>query len=66
MTGVQEKVQAQFEDFNRQGFRVLGIAYRPYNSGNTITKEDEKDFIFLGFIVLDDPPKPGVADTIRN
>jgi Mg2+-importing ATPase len=66
LTGVQEKVQAQFEDFNRQGFRVLGIAYRPYNTGSTITKEDEKGFTFLGFIVLDDPVKPGVADTIKK
>ena len=66
LTDVQEKVQTQFEDFNRQGFRVLGIAYRPYNTGNTITKEDEKGFTFLGFIVLDDPAKPGVGDTIRK
>ena len=66
LTGVQGKVQAQFEDFNRQGFRVLGIAYRPYNTGSTITKEDEKGFTFLGFIVLDDPVKPGVADTIKK
>ena len=66
LTSVQEKVQAQFEDFNRQGFRVLGIAYRPYNTGSTITKEDEKGFTFLGFIVLDDPAKPGVADTIKK
>jgi Mg2+-importing ATPase len=66
LTSLQEKVQAQFEDFNRQGFRVLGIAYRPYNTANTITKEDEKGFTFLGFIVLDDPAKPGVADTIKK
>src|ERR1035437_2181151 len=66
LTSVQEKVQAQFEDFNRQGFRVLGIAYRPYGTGSTITKEDEKGFVFLGFIVLDDPAKPGVADIISK
>jgi P-type Mg2+ transporter len=62
--GIREKVQAQFDLFNSQGFRVLGIAYRPYQTGSTITKEDEKDFIFLGFIVLEDPVKEGVADTI--
>jgi P-type Mg2+ transporter len=66
LNDVQERVQTQFEDFNRRGFRVLGIAYRSYNAGNTITKEDEKDFTFLGFIVLEDPAKPGVADTIKN
>jgi|WetSurMetagenome_2_1015567.scaffolds.fasta_scaffold03727_9 P-type Mg2+ transporter len=65
LTSVREKVKAQFEDFNRQGFRVLGIAYLPY-TGRTIKKEDEKGFIFLGFIVLDDPAKPGIADTIKK
>ena len=37
-----------------------------YQTGSTITKEDEKDFIFLGFIVLEDPVKEGVADTIKK
>jgi len=64
MSDVREKVQTQFEDFTRQGFRVLGVAYRDHGSGKTINKEDEKDLVFLGFIVLDDPPKPGVAETI--
>ena len=66
LTSIREKVQAQFDNFNRQGFRVLGIAYRQYKTGNTITKDDEKDFTFLGFIVLDDPVKKGVADTIKK
>jgi Mg2+-importing ATPase len=66
LTGIQDKVQDQFDNFNRQGFRVLGLAYRQYQTGSTLTKEDEKDFIFLGFIVLEDPVKEGVADTINN
>jgi len=66
LAGIREKVQAQFDNFNRQGFRVLGIAYRQYQTGSTITKEDEKDFTFLGFIVLEDPVKVGVADTIKK
>ena len=66
LTGIRDKVQAQFDDYNRQGFRVLGIAYRQFQTGSTITKEDEKDFIFLGFIVLEDPVKEGVADTIKK
>jgi Mg2+-importing ATPase len=64
--GVREKVQAEFEDYNRQGFRVLGIAYRAFGSANTIKKEDEKDFTFLGFIILEDPAKKGVAETIQK
>jgi len=66
LAGIRDKVQDQFDNFNRQGFRVLGLAYRQYQTGSTITKEDEKDFIFLGFIVLEDPVKEGVADTIKK
>jgi Mg2+-importing ATPase len=66
LDSVLEGVRARFEDFNRQGFRVLGVAYRPYNAGSIINKEDEKNFTFLGFIVLHDPAKAGVANTIRK
>ena len=65
-SGIKDKIEAQFEDFNGKGFRVLGIAYRTYDNQSTITKESEKDFIFLGFIVLEDPAKQGVADTIKK
>ncbi len=64
MADVRDRVQTQFEDFNRQGFRVLGVAYRDHGSGKAISKEDERDLVFLGFIVLNDPPKSGVAETI--
>ena len=66
LSSVLEKVRTQFEDYNRQGFRVLGIAYRSNDSGTTISKEDEKGFTFLGFIVLEDPIKTGVAETIKK
>ena len=66
LNSVLEKIQTQFEDYNRQGFRVLGIAYRPNITGATISKNDEKDFTFLGFIVLEDPIKAGVAETIKK
>ena len=66
MADIQGKLQAQFEEFNSQGFRVLGLAYQRDFIGDTIHKEDEKDLIFLGFIVLNDPPKSGVADTISR
>jgi Mg2+-importing ATPase len=66
LTGIKEKIQTQFDNFNRQGFRVLGIAYKQFKNSSTITKDDEKDFTFLGFIVLDDPAKEGVADTIKK
>ena len=64
LSSVLEKIQAQFEDYNHQGFRVLGVAYRTNITGATISKDDEKEFTFAGFIVLEDPIKAGVAETI--
>ena len=66
LSSIQQNIQTQFEDYNRQGFRVLGISYRSDVTGMTITKDDEKEFIFLGFIVLDDPVKVGVADIVKK
>jgi Mg2+-importing ATPase len=61
---IQARIKAEFEEYNRQGFRVLGIAYRSPYQGATLVKEDEKGFTFLGFIVLEDPVKAGAAETI--
>ena len=45
---------------------MLGIAYREFGCGQRIAREDENSMIFLGFVVLSDPPKTGVAKTIRE
>ncbi|MGZ3846385.1 MAG: magnesium-translocating P-type ATPase, partial [Flavisolibacter sp.] len=53
---------ANFEQLSEQGFRVLGIAYKPASAN--FSRQDESDMIFMGFITLFDPLKPGVVDTI--
>jgi Mg2+-importing ATPase len=52
--------------FSDQGRRVLGIAYREFGPGQRIEREDESGMVFLGFVVLSDPPKAGVVRTIRE
>ena len=52
--------------FSNQGHRVLGVAYRDCGTELQIKRESEKGMIFLGFIVLSDPPKAGVERTIRE
>lgn len=54
----------QYEDLSAAGFRTLGVACKPGDAARDFTKDDEKDMIFLGFITLFDPPKPGVAATL--
>jgi P-type Mg2+ transporter len=63
---VKERVQQHFEEFSRKGFRTLGVAYRDAVSDTVITREQEADMTFLGFLILFDPPKPGITETIRE
>ncbi len=61
-----DRLRQQFEDLSTQGYRTLGIAYRRLPADTCITKTDERDMIFLGFLVLFDPPKAGIVDTIGH
>jgi len=62
---VEEQVRQHFEEFSRKGFRTLGVAYREVASGTVLTREEEAGMTFLGFLILFDPPKPGVIEAIR-
>ena len=63
---VKERVQQHFEEFSLKGFRTLGVAYKDVGSNTVISREQEADMIFLGFLILFDPPKPGIIETIRE
>ncbi len=48
----------EVEGLNRDGFRVLGIAYREFSRDKTaFSVEDESGLILLGYIAFFDPPK---------
>lgn len=61
---VKAQILADFENLSQQGFRTLGLAYRKLENNDPITKESETSMVFLGFIVLADPPKAGIGETI--
>ncbi|MCZ7369368.1 MAG: HAD-IC family P-type ATPase [Candidatus Methanoperedens sp.] len=63
---VKEQIQQCYEKQSSKGLRILGVAYRDIGSDSLITKDHEAAMTFLGFIVLFDPPKPGIADTINQ
>ena len=63
---VQPQIQATFETLSQAGFRTLGLAYRDTGADATISKESEAAMIFLGFVVLADPPKAGIGATIQQ
>lgn len=66
IASVQDKIQKRFEELSREGLRILGVAYRDAGSILSITREDEIEMTFLGFLVFYDPPKPGMIDTIKQ
>jgi P-type Mg2+ transporter len=58
------RIEQTLADLSRQGFRTIAVAYRDMGAGVVIKKEDETGLTFLGLVVLFDPPKPGVVETI--
>jgi P-type Mg2+ transporter len=59
------KLQQQAEDLGSKGFRALGVAYREVKQ-DAFSKEDETAMTFLGYLTLFDPPKTGIADTLKE
>jgi len=61
---VQDRIEQHFEEFSYKGFRTLGVAYRNMGTESRISKDHETSMTFSGFIVLFDPPKPNIIETI--
>lgn len=56
----------EVEELNRQGFRVLGIAYREFpQEKKTFTTVDESQLVLLGYIAFMDPPKESAREALR-
>ncbi len=55
----------QAEELGSKGFRALGVAYRNIDQ-DSLSKEDEANMTFLGYLTLFDPPKAGIADTLKE
>jgi Mg2+-importing ATPase len=56
----------EVENLNREGFRVLGIAYREFPRERTsFTVADESRLILLGYIAFFDPPKVSATEAVK-
>lgn len=64
--GLRTQIQNHYEEFSRQGFRTLGVAYKPMDNLTQLDKTDETGMCFLGFLLFFDPPKPGCTETIKQ
>jgi P-type Mg2+ transporter len=61
---VRAPLQERFEAYSEQGYRVLGVAVRNVTDDPIINKDDEQQMTFIGFLLLEDPPKAGALDAI--
>jgi len=63
---VRAALQERFEAYSEQGFRVLGVAVRDVTGDPVIDKDDEQQMTFIGFLLLEDPPKAGALEAIAE
>ncbi len=59
----KEKINQQFEEFGQQGYRAIGVCYKSIDK-LSVSFKDEEEMIFAGFILLEDPVKQGITETI--
>ena len=60
------RLQALHDSLAAEGFRVLGVAYRPFSlTQQHACLDDESGLIFAGFAAFLDPPKPDAARALR-
>ncbi|MBC7228814.1 MAG: magnesium-translocating P-type ATPase [Actinobacteria bacterium] len=63
---VRDRIKEDFLTLSNEGLRVLGVAYRNLQDTPAISKDDEREMTFLGFLSFSDPPKPDIAETIGS
>ena len=58
-------IENTFIAYSQEGYRVLGLASRQIQK-DKISREDEQQMIFLGFILLEDPLKESALSSIQR
>ena len=61
----QKNNEDLYDQYGLKGIRVIAICYKSITQNN-IKKEDEIEMIFAGFILLEDPVKIDIIDTINE
>ena len=63
----RKQIEQQWRKFSSEGCRVIAVAYRACGAEcRRIDRETEAEMIFLGLVVLSDPPKVGIESTLRE
>ena len=63
---IREDLFEEVDRLNKDGFRVLGIAYREFPREKTsFTVADEERLVLLGYITFYDPPKDSATEALK-
>ena len=63
---VRDRIQQHLDEFRNKGCRTLGVDYKNLGYSSRMSKVDEAGMTFLGFLVLFDPPKAKIIETIGS
>ena len=63
---VRDSIEQHLAEFSNKGCRTLGVAYKNLRSASRMSKVDEAGMTFVGFLVLFDPPKANIIETIAS
>jgi Mg2+-importing ATPase len=65
--GARAAMLGRFEELGREGFRVLGVAWKRMPAGECrATAADETDLVFAGFAGFADPPKASAREALKG
>ncbi|CDX21334.1 magnesium transporter [Mesorhizobium sp. ORS 3324] len=60
----RQAIDEKFRRWSAQGYRVLGLAVRRFESKASFGRDDETAMAFAGFLLFLDPPKEGAQETL--
>jgi P-type Mg2+ transporter len=66
LDAIRPQIDRLFADFSGQGLRTLGVAYRDIGSETGIHKGHEAGMTFLGLLILEDPLRVGIVETLQK
>jgi Ca2+-transporting ATPase len=62
----KEELRKYIQEFGSQGYRVLGVAKCNFSGVDFPQKQQDLDFVFLGFTVFYDPPKKHIQQVFQT
>jgi Mg2+-importing ATPase len=64
LSEVRAQVLERFESLSRDGFRCMGLAYKPADPAAAVDRDSERELIFAGLLTFADPPKADAVETL--